>query len=116
MPTSSSSSIVPVASLTASRSERDRSDGSPRRSGSSSPSPDGPRRADGPSVAAAHPDAVRGEGWLRVLERPFLAADRAIDRALPAELNPLAQTGAIANTAFIVAAASGIVLLFWYVP
>ncbi len=68
-------------------------------------------------VAAASPEPpVRGEGLLRALERPFVALDRALDRLLPEELNPLHQTGAIANTTFVIAFLSGVVLLLWYVP
>lgn len=59
---------------------------------------------------------VRGEGLFKRLERLFLYADRAVERLLPPSLNPLAQTGAIANVSFIVALASGMLLLFWYVP
>ncbi len=57
---------------------------------------------------------VRAEAILRVLETPFVRLDALIDRLLPEDLNPLAQTGAIANTTFLVALVSGIVLLVWY--
>ncbi|HQY63177.1 MAG: hydrogenase iron-sulfur subunit [Myxococcales bacterium] len=57
---------------------------------------------------------VRGEAWLRAGESLFLRADRALSRFLPEHLNPLGQTGAIANTTLIVAIASGVLLLFWY--
>ena len=68
-------------------------------------------------VGDASPEPpVRGEGLLKLLERPFTAADRAIDTFLPEDLNPFARTGAIANTTFIVALVSGILLLLWYVP
>ena len=59
---------------------------------------------------------MRGAAVIAPLERPFLAVDRVLDRALPPALNPFAQTGAIANTSFVIALASGILLLFWYVP
>jgi ferredoxin len=59
---------------------------------------------------------VRGEGALRGLESLFLRADRAVERLVPARLNPLGQTGALANMSFIVALVSGVLLLFWYVP
>ncbi len=72
---------------------------------------------DAIQVADASPEpAVRGEGLLKLLERPFVWADRMIDRALPEELNPLARTGAIANTTFLIAAVTGVLLLLWYVP
>ena len=59
---------------------------------------------------------IRGTAALRQLQRPFLALDRLVERALPATLNPFAQTGAIANVSFIVAVVSGVLLLFWYTP
>jgi ferredoxin/coenzyme F420-reducing hydrogenase delta subunit len=66
-------------------------------------------------VAAARPDPpLRGEGVFAALEAPFLYADRAIERVVPARLNPLAQTGAIANVTFIIASISGVLLLIWY--
>jgi len=69
------------------------------------------------TVGSVTPEpAVLGEGLLRLLERPFVAADRWIDKVLPEDLNPLARTGAIANITFLVAAITGILLLFWYVP
>lgn len=57
---------------------------------------------------------VAGEGALRALAGVFHRADAAIDRFLPESLNPLAQTGAIANTSLLVAVASGVLLLFWW--
>jgi coenzyme F420-reducing hydrogenase delta subunit/NAD-dependent dihydropyrimidine dehydrogenase PreA subunit len=57
---------------------------------------------------------VRGESILRAADSVFVRLDAWIGRALPEELNPLAQTGAIANTTFLVAVVSGIVLLLWY--
>src|SRR5690606_40511151 len=35
---------------------------------------------------------------------------------VPEALNPFAQLGAVANTTFLIALASGTLLLFWYVP
>lgn len=56
-----------------------------------------------------------------VLERPLRGLDALLQRiesgvaaVLPESLNPLAQTGAIANTTLIVAVVSGVVLLAWY--
>lgn len=57
---------------------------------------------------------VRGERLLRAGNRVFQALDALIQRGLPHEWNPLAQTGAIANTTLITAIVSGIVLLLWY--
>lgn len=59
---------------------------------------------------------VRAEGALRAGNALLLRIDSAIDRVLPESLNPLAQTGAIANTTFIAAIVSGVVLLVWYSP
>ncbi|MBI3204039.1 MAG: hydrogenase iron-sulfur subunit [Myxococcales bacterium] len=57
---------------------------------------------------------VRGERVLRVGNRAFQALDALLAKGLPAQLNPLAQTGAIANTSLITAIVTGIVLLIWY--
>jgi coenzyme F420-reducing hydrogenase delta subunit/Pyruvate/2-oxoacid:ferredoxin oxidoreductase delta subunit len=65
--------------------------------------------------ARAEPPA-RGNGLIAALERPFLAAERWVERTMPAASSPLAQTGAIANTALLIAVVSGVLLLFWYVP
>jgi len=35
---------------------------------------------------------------------------------VPASFNPIAQAGAIANTSFLIAAITGVILLIWYVP
>jgi ferredoxin/coenzyme F420-reducing hydrogenase delta subunit len=59
---------------------------------------------------------VRGGPWLRKLESVGHSVDRLIQYALPASLNPLAQLGAVANTCFLVALGSGILLLGWYSP
>ncbi len=75
-----------------------------------------PRRAAPPSPALRLAPRIRGEGLLRALERPFLALDRALARALPDELNPLQHTGAIAITLLVVATVTGVILLFWYRP
>jgi coenzyme F420-reducing hydrogenase delta subunit/Pyruvate/2-oxoacid:ferredoxin oxidoreductase delta subunit len=82
--------------------------------------PEGPRR----TLPLAHgvishggeraEPPVRGERVLRAGDRLFQGLDRLVSLALPRELNPFAQTGAIANLSLIVAIASGIVLLVWY--
>lgn len=51
---------------------------------------------------------------LQGIERAFLFADGMIERLLPARLNPLAHTGAIATAAFLIAAVTGVLLLPWY--
>lgn len=67
--------------------------------------------------ADARPDPpVRGERLLAGAERGLLRVDRLLHRVLPESLDPLAQTGAIANTTLLVAIASGVLLLFWYSP
>lgn len=48
--------------------------------------------------------------------RIFRGLNDLAGRALPESMNPMAQTGAIANTLFIVATISGILLLIWYRP
>lgn len=59
---------------------------------------------------------IRGEALLRALERGFLAVEQALGKLLPASLNPLLHTGALANLALAVAIVSGVVLLWWYTP
>ncbi len=59
---------------------------------------------------------LRGEGLFRSLEGLFLRIERAIDGLMPVELNPLHNTGAIANTTLIVALVTGVALLLWYSP
>ncbi|MFW5875300.1 MAG: hydrogenase iron-sulfur subunit [Myxococcota bacterium] len=69
-----------------------------------------------PVIEARPEPPARGAALWDALARPFLALDRFVHRAIPERLNPFAQTGAVANTAFIIACVSGIALLFWYVP
>ncbi len=69
-----------------------------------------------PVVGARPEPPPRGSGLLELLERPFLALERLVDRAIPARLNPFLQTGAVANWSFLIAVLSGVLLLFWYVP
>ncbi len=57
---------------------------------------------------------VRGEGLLRSFERVESWLEARASRGLPAELDPFAQTGAVANALLAIACVSGIVLLFWY--
>lgn len=69
-----------------------------------------------PVEAARVEPPVRGEGLLRAGNAVWVRLDALISRVLPESLNPLAQTGAIANTSFIAAIVSGVVLLVWYSP
>lgn len=62
------------------------------------------------------PPAARGERWLRHGERALAWLDGWLARWLPPEHNPLAQAGAAANVALLVAMASGVLLLIWYSP
>ncbi len=62
------------------------------------------------------PPASRADGFLRWLENGWLYLDRLIQSAIPTELNPLGQLGAIANSSLIIAVLSGIALLIWYTP
>ncbi len=68
-------------------------------------------------VRHAHPGPpALGESLLRRLDNLFLRIDALIHRAIPEHLNPLARSGAVANTTFLIALASGILLLIWYSP
>jgi len=62
------------------------------------------------------PVEVRGGGTLQKIEFGGHALDRLIHRFLPPGLNPFSQLGAVANTCFLIALVSGILLLFWYSP
>lgn len=62
------------------------------------------------------PVEVRGGAALRTVEFGGHALDRLVHRFLPPGLNPLSQLGAVANTCFLIALVSGILLLFWYSP
>jgi coenzyme F420-reducing hydrogenase delta subunit/Pyruvate/2-oxoacid:ferredoxin oxidoreductase delta subunit len=66
-------------------------------------------------AAETHPEPkTRADRVLMAIDSAFSATDRTIERLVPTRLNPLAQTGAIANAAFLVAAVTGVVLLPWY--
>lgn len=68
-------------------------------------------------VRDAHPGPrARGEGLLRRLDDLFDRLDTLIHRAVPQHLNPMTHSGAIANTTFLIAVVSGILLLIWYSP
>lgn len=68
------------------------------------------------STAAGPEAALRGERWLRAGERLCLRVEAAVDRLVPPGLNPLTQTGAVANITLLVAVISGVLLLLWYTP
>jgi ferredoxin/coenzyme F420-reducing hydrogenase delta subunit len=53
---------------------------------------------------------------LRRFENGWLYLDGLLHQFISPALNPLGQLGAIANTSFLIAVVSGILLLFWYVP
>ncbi len=55
-------------------------------------------------------------GFRRRLERIFVLLDRALGAVLPASLNPLLHTGAIALLCVLVASATGLIMLTWYSP
>ena len=69
-----------------------------------------------PRPAADAEPEVRGERLLRRLDRGMQRLDRAVAQSVAPALNPLAQAGAIANLTFLIAAITGALLLFWYVP
>jgi ferredoxin len=62
------------------------------------------------------PAAVRGEKVFRRIDDMLAWFDGWIARWLPLEYNPLAQSGAAANVALLVAVATGVLLLLWYSP
>lgn len=71
----------------------------------------------GRAVSAARPDPpVRGDRLLELGDNFFRRLDRLIERVLPPRWNPIAQSGAIANTTFLIAAITGVALLLWYSP
>lgn len=59
---------------------------------------------------------IRGAALWRRFDAMMLRLDRAVEALIPTRYNPFAQTGAIATTAFIVAAVTGVALLIWYRP
>jgi len=71
----------------------------------------------GNSFSEAPPrERATPKGVLRGLERIFLLVDRALGAVLPASLNPLLHTGAIAVLCVLVAISTGLILLTWYSP
>lgn len=60
--------------------------------------------------------SVRGEALMRRVDGAFARLDAWVERLVPPGMNPLAQTGAIANTTLIVAILTGALLLVWYTP
>lgn len=62
------------------------------------------------------PAPVRGDRFFVRIDRLLAAFDGWIGRWLPAEFNPLAQSGAAANFALVVAVATGVLMLIWYSP
>lgn len=68
-------------------------------------------------VEDARPDRpLIGDPVLGAGDRALNKAERAIEKGLPRQYNPLAYTGALAGYSFIIATVSGILLLFWYSP
>lgn len=72
--------------------------------------------APGSGLPDAPPPATRGEFLLTRVDRGLAWLDGLIARWIPHESNPLAQAGAAANFALMVAVVSGIALLGWYSP
>lgn len=71
--------------------------------------------AAGPAPVAP-PPPVRGDRLLRRIDDRLAWVDGWLGRWLPPEGNLLAQAGAAANVALLVAVASGVLLLIWYSP
>jgi quinol-cytochrome oxidoreductase complex cytochrome b subunit len=68
-----------------------------------------------PESGPAQP-VVRGERLWRSIDSVFNRLNAALGTIMPRQMNPFAQTGAIANTTLIVALVWGVLLLFWYNP
>ncbi len=68
------------------------------------------------AAPAVPPAAVRGERlWQRIDDR-LAWCDGWLARWLPAEFNLLAQAGAAANVALLVATVTGVLMFVWYSP
>lgn len=83
--------------------------------GTDSPAPMETAVEESAEDALAQPP-VFGERGLRALDAAFGRLDRALRTIIPEALDPLAQTGAVANVCLLVAIATGGLLLFWYTP
>lgn len=59
---------------------------------------------------------ARASRLFETLQRPFIALDQAMERFISPALNPFAQSGALANVSFVIAAITGVLILFWYSP
>ncbi len=72
----------------------------------------------GPAAAAPGssppPAPVRGARLLAAGDGLLTRLDALLERALPRELNPLAQLGAAANAMLVLATLSGVLMLVWY--
>lgn len=68
-----------------------------------------------PPAAAGEPP-LRGEAVWRRADAAFGRLDAWVERLVPPDMNPLTQTGAIANTTLLASIVSGVVLLIWYTP
>jgi len=70
-----------------------------------------------PPVSAPAPvQRVRFEKIFAFAERLLGRLDGLMNRLVPAEYNPLEQTGRAANLTLIVCAISGVLMLLWYAP
>ncbi len=67
-----------------------------------------------PAPAPPPGPAVRGERVFVRVDNLLARLDGVLARLLPADADPLAQAGRMANLALLVAVASGVLLLFWY--
>lgn len=63
---------------------------------------------------ARHDAPVRGDAALAAGERAWMRVERILGCGLPEKWNPFAYTGALAGYTFIIAAATGVLLLLWY--
>lgn len=75
-----------------------------------------PNLTPGPFSRARSDPEQRGQALWSRIERLFNRASSGLDRFVEENDNPLSRAGAVANTSFFVALATGILLLFWYRP
>ena len=57
---------------------------------------------------------VWGESFLKKVDLALLKLENWVGRVVPEDLNPLTQTGALANASLILCLITGIIILLWY--
>ncbi|MCC6751488.1 MAG: hydrogenase iron-sulfur subunit [Deltaproteobacteria bacterium] len=82
-----------------------------------SPPPGEPKLPPLPGPVVKHTSAmppVRGQVLLKPVDRGLTWLADLVRRAVPDEVNPVIQTGAVANISLLIACATGVLLLIWY--